>query len=142
MTKAATNAPPPELTQALTASPELAAAWDSLTPIGRRDFIAWIESAKQEETRLKRVAVACDKLARGERRPCCYSIMPLDFHLALKAAPDAKAQWSGLTPDERRDYLDWIESATDKAARSNRIEQACTMLAAGERRSCGRGAGS
>ena len=121
------------LRAALAAAPQAGAAWESLTPIGRRDFIAWIESAKKEETRLKRIAVACDKLARGERRPCCYSLMPLDFHNALKAAPEAKAQWSSLTPDERRDYIDWIESAEGKPARKERIGEACTVLAAQRR---------
>jgi uncharacterized protein YdeI (YjbR/CyaY-like superfamily) len=121
-----------ELTRALAADPALTAAWASLTPIGRRDFLAWIESAKQEQTQLKRVAVAIDKLARGERRPCCYSRIPLDVYSALKAAPAAQAQWKTLLPDAKRDCVDWIEATPDKAARRERIAAACARLAAGE----------
>jgi hypothetical protein len=36
-------------------------------------------------------------LAAGKRRPCCYSIVPLNLHKALVAAPKAKAQWHDLT---------------------------------------------
>jgi uncharacterized protein YdeI (YjbR/CyaY-like superfamily) len=123
---------PPALRAALAADPALAAAWHSLTHIGRRDFISWIESAKQEATREKRVAVAIDKLARGERRPCCYSRIPLDVYSALKADPAAQAQWKTLAPDEKRDLVDWIEAVADKAERAGRIAAACSRLAAGQ----------
>ena len=46
--------------------------WADITPAARRDWIHWITSAKREETRLKRVATACDMLAKGKRRPCCF----------------------------------------------------------------------
>lgn len=73
-------------------------------------------------------------LATGKRRPCCFSIVPLDLHLALKAKPKAKAQWSGLASGARRDFIDWIESAKQRETRSDRIDKTCTMLAAGKRR--------
>jgi uncharacterized protein YdeI (YjbR/CyaY-like superfamily) len=123
---------PAELTAALAASPAAAAQWDDLTPLARRDFITWIGKAKQEATRLKRVAVCIDKLERGERRPCCYNVVPLDLHNALKAAPAAKARWHGLSSDERRDWVDWVDAAEDKAQRTARVAQACSDLAAGQ----------
>ena len=43
-----------------------------ITAVARRDWIQWIESAKREETRLKRIETACDMLANGKRRPCCF----------------------------------------------------------------------
>ena len=41
-------------------------------PVARRDWIHWITSGKKAETRTKRIAVACDKLASGHRRACCF----------------------------------------------------------------------
>jgi uncharacterized protein YdeI (YjbR/CyaY-like superfamily) len=124
-------AEPPALAAALAASPAAAAQWETLTPIGRRDFVTWIEQAKQEATRLKRVGVCIDKLERGERRPCCYNVVPLDLHNALKAAPEAKAVWKGLSSDERRDWVDWVEASPDKAARQQRLSDACERMVAG-----------
>lgn len=125
---------PTDLRKALAAAPVAKAEWNDLTPIARRDFISWIDGAKQPETRRRRVERACDMLASGKRRPCCFSIVPLDLHLALKAAPKAKTQWSGLASTARRDFIDWIESAKQRETRSGRIDKACALLAAGKRR--------
>jgi uncharacterized protein YdeI (YjbR/CyaY-like superfamily) len=111
------------------------AKWSDLTPIARGDFITWIDSAKQPETRRRRIERACSMLVAGKRRPCCFSIVSLDLHNALKATPMAKAQWSGLTSIERRDFIRWMDSAKQKSeAHKLRIEKACSMLAAGKRR--------
>src|SRR5216117_1439296 len=125
---------PTDLRKALAATPMAMAQWRDLTPIARRDFISWIDSAKQSETRRRRIERACSMLAAGKRRPCCYSIVSLDLHLALKATPMAKAQWSDLTSTERRDYISWMDSAKEPAPHRRRIEKACVMLAAGKRR--------
>lgn len=47
--------------------------WESLTPIGRNEFICWIESAKQEQTRVKRITRAINELQEGKKRPCCWA---------------------------------------------------------------------
>src|SRR3984893_18172621 len=125
---------PTDLRKALAAAPKAKTQWRDLTPIARRDFISWIDSAKQPETRRRRIERACSMLAAGKRRPCCYSIVSLDLHLALKAAPMAKALWSDLTPIERRDFISWMDSAKEPEAHKRRIEKACAMLAAGKRR--------
>jgi hypothetical protein len=65
---------------------------------------------------------------------CCYSIVSLNLHQVLAATPMAKAQWSDLTPIERRDFISWMDSAKQPEAHKRRIEQACVMLAAGKRR--------
>ena len=59
--------PPPHLQGAQA----LSALWGAITPMARRDWILWIVSAKQEETRRRRIENACDMLASGKRRPCC-----------------------------------------------------------------------
>jgi len=64
---------PDDLQQALTsASSPVRATWDDITPRARRDWIHWITSARRAETRVKRIATACDMLAKGKRRPCCF----------------------------------------------------------------------
>jgi hypothetical protein len=63
---------PPDLRKALTAHPAVKAQWASLTPVARRDWIHWITSGKKAETRVKRIETACDMLASGKRRACCF----------------------------------------------------------------------
>src|SRR5438128_9012676 len=124
---------PTDLGKTLAAAPIAKTKWKDLTPIARRDFISWIDSAKQVETRKRRIEKACSMLAAGKRRPCCYSIVSFNLYTALNATPKAKTQWSGLTPIERRDFIAWMESAKAPEANRRRIEKACAMLAAGKR---------
>lgn len=64
---------PVDLRKALAAAPAKAReAWSDITPAARRDFIHWITSGKKAETRVKRIETACDMLAKGKRRPCCF----------------------------------------------------------------------
>src|SRR5258706_8323926 len=58
---------PADLRKALAAASQKArAVWSDITPVARRDWIQWIESAKRKETRLKRIESACDMLAKGK----------------------------------------------------------------------------
>src|SRR5881396_2804488 len=125
---------PTDLGKALAAAPKAKAQWGDLTLIARRDFITWIDSAKQLETRRRRIEKACSMLAAGKRRPCCYSIVSFNLYTALAATPMAKAQWSDLTPIERRDFISWMDSAKQPETHKRRIDKACSMLAAGKRR--------
>jgi len=125
---------PTDLRKALAAAPMAKPQWRDLTPIARRDFISWIDSAKQPETRRRRIEKACSMLAAGKRRPCCYSIVSFNLYTALAATPMAKAQWRDLTPIERRDFISWMDSAKQPERHRRRIEKACSMLAAGKRR--------
>ena len=125
---------PTDLRKALATAPVAKAKWSDLTPIARRDFVSWIDSVKQAETRRRRIGRACSMLADGKRRPCCYSIVSFNLYTALAATPKAKAQWSDLTPIERRDFISWMDSAKEREAHRRRIEKACAMLAAGKRR--------
>lgn len=63
---------PTDLRKALASNAAAKATWADITPLARRDWIAWITSGKKAETRVKRIAVACDKLASGSRRACCF----------------------------------------------------------------------
>lgn len=124
---------PSDLTKALVSTPGTMTLWKDLTPIARRDFITWIEGAKQPETRKRRIDITCSKLASGQRRPCCYAVVPMNFYKALGATPTAKAAWKQLTSTEKRDFVAWVEEGKDKETRGLRIEKACAMLSSGKR---------
>jgi hypothetical protein len=63
---------PMDLRKALAAAPLAQALWADITPIARRDWILWISTAKQPETRRRRIEKACAMLASGKRRVCCF----------------------------------------------------------------------
>ena len=64
---------PEDLRKALAAAdPKAREVWSDITPVARRDWIHWMTSAKQQETRTRRVANACSMLASGKRRACCF----------------------------------------------------------------------
>lgn len=63
---------PADLRQALAANAAAKATWKDITAVARRDWIHWITSGKKAETRVKRIDVAIDKLACGNRRACCF----------------------------------------------------------------------
>ena len=63
---------PMDLREALAAAPLALTGWEDITPLARRDWIFSISSAKQPETRRRRIEKACDMLACGKRRLCCF----------------------------------------------------------------------
>lgn len=63
---------PPDLRRALALHPQARVTWQGLTPAARRDWIHWITSGRKAETRPRRIAAACDMLAAGKRRVCCF----------------------------------------------------------------------
>lgn len=76
---------PPDFQQALAASPEAKRIWEATTTVARIDWIHWIESAKQAKTRQKRIKGACDMLASGKKRVCCFD--PSGFYSKALRAP-------------------------------------------------------
>lgn len=47
--------------------------WLDITPLARWEWIRWIRATKQPETRKRRIEIACSKLKKGDRRPCCFN---------------------------------------------------------------------
>ncbi|MGC1458361.1 MAG: YdeI/OmpD-associated family protein [Steroidobacteraceae bacterium] len=78
---------PADLRQALAAAPKALTVWSTLTPVARRDWIHWITSAKQPQTRARRIANACSMLAAGKRRVCCFDRS--GFYSKALSAPKA-----------------------------------------------------
>ncbi|MGN2243853.1 YdeI/OmpD-associated family protein [Frateuria sp. GZRR33] len=77
---------PPDLRKALDDAPGARATWEGTTTLARVDWIHWLTSAKQSATRTKRVADACDMLASGKRRVCCFD--PSGYYSKAFAAPE------------------------------------------------------
>ncbi len=76
---------PTDLAVALAAAPEARRIWDAITTIARLDWIHWIVTAKQTKTREKRIRDACDMLANGKTRVCCFD--PSGFYSKAFKAP-------------------------------------------------------
>ena len=53
---------PPDLASALSAEPDLQAAFDRLSHTNRKEYAEWIAGAKREETRSRRLAETLDRL--------------------------------------------------------------------------------
>lgn len=125
---------PHDLEKSLSSKPKAKAIWATLTPLAQRDFVRWVEGTKNPMTRKSRIERTNSMLISGKRRPCCYSVIPLDFYKALSDSSKAKVFWKVLTPDEKRDFADWVDKAKDKNEKGNRIAKACMLLANGKKR--------
>lgn len=62
---------PQDIAEALS-SHHLEDIWESITTKARWEWIRWIRSTNNPETRAKRILVACSKLESGMKRPCCF----------------------------------------------------------------------
>ncbi len=63
---------PADLRNELIAHPTALEAWKDITPLARNEFICWVEDAKQEKTRERRIRRTREELEDGMRRPCCW----------------------------------------------------------------------
>jgi uncharacterized protein YdeI (YjbR/CyaY-like superfamily) len=63
---------PSDLREALRSNATALDAWNDITPLARNEFICWVESAKQETTRARRIRRTQEELEAGQRRPCCW----------------------------------------------------------------------
>ncbi|MFD1700086.1 YdeI/OmpD-associated family protein [Halopseudomonas phragmitis] len=63
---------PQDFVEALSKNKKIIELWESLTPIARNEFICWVEDAKQEKTRVKRIDRAIEELLEGKKQPCCW----------------------------------------------------------------------
>jgi len=79
---------PSDLQDALLSAPDARTTWDDTTTIARLDWIHWITSAKQPKTRTKRIVDACNMLASGKRRVCCFD--PSGYYSKTFSAPEAE----------------------------------------------------
>ena len=66
------HALPADMRLALLANPPALALWNDITPLARNEFICWVEDAKQDKTRERRIRRTQEELQDGLRRPCCW----------------------------------------------------------------------
>jgi len=63
---------PADLEQGLRHSEVATHAWGDITPLARNEFICWVEDAKRDATRERRIRRTVEELEDGMRRPCCW----------------------------------------------------------------------
>lgn len=63
---------PADMRKVLSSSPKVHAAWESLTPLARNEWICWVTSVKKAETRKEHLQRVRAELLEGVRRPCCW----------------------------------------------------------------------
>jgi uncharacterized protein YdeI (YjbR/CyaY-like superfamily) len=63
---------PTDLRAALLANATALERWNDITPLARNEFICWVEDAKKDETRQRRIRRTQEELEDGMRRPCCW----------------------------------------------------------------------
>ncbi|MCF7865002.1 MAG: YdeI/OmpD-associated family protein [Candidatus Pacebacteria bacterium] len=64
---------PRDMQDVLVFSKKLIDTWEDITPLARNEWICWVESAKKEDTRSRRIRIMSENLAAGKRRPCCWA---------------------------------------------------------------------
>ena len=64
---------PADLAQALASDPQVRAIWLDITPLSRWDWIRWIGSTRNRDTRAIRIEKTLSKLRSGKRAACCFS---------------------------------------------------------------------
>jgi uncharacterized protein YdeI (YjbR/CyaY-like superfamily) len=62
---------PADLRTALIGNDTALAAWKDIAPLARNEFTCWVEDAKQEVSRQRRVR-RTQELEQGQRRLCCW----------------------------------------------------------------------
>lgn len=62
-----------DLRCAIEGDPALLTLWQKLTPLGRNEFICWVDDAKQAATRARRIQRTGEELLEGKKRPCCWA---------------------------------------------------------------------
>ena len=76
---------PADFAKALTKNLKAKSVWNATTAIAQVDWIHWIESGKLAKTRDERIGKACDMLASGKKRVCCFD--PSGFYSKSLSAP-------------------------------------------------------
>jgi hypothetical protein len=62
-----------DLRAVIEADPKVLELWEKLTPLGRNEFICWVDDAKQAATRQRRIKRTVEELLEGKKRPCCWA---------------------------------------------------------------------
>ena len=64
---------PADWAKALASDPQTRALWRDITPLARWDWIRWIGSTRNRDTRAIRIEKTLSKLRSGKRAACCFN---------------------------------------------------------------------
>jgi hypothetical protein len=64
---------PADVQKQIVMSEDTKPLWDRVTPMARWEWLRWINSTANPDTRQKRIEVSRSKLLNGMRRPCCFN---------------------------------------------------------------------
>ena len=64
---------PADLAEALASDPQVRRLWMDITPVARWDWIRWIGSTRNPDTRSIRIEKTLSKLRSGKRAACCFN---------------------------------------------------------------------
>jgi uncharacterized protein YdeI (YjbR/CyaY-like superfamily) len=109
-----------------------ARAWQyfkQLAPSYRQGYIGWIESAKREETKEKRLHEVVRRLGLANKL-ASTSAIPSYIEKQLKTDARAWQYFERLAPSYRRAYIQWIESAERQETKEKRLRESVKLLAA------------
>jgi hypothetical protein len=66
---------PKDIADALSAAPDkVKTKWHDITPMARWEWIRWVNSTANDETRAIRIEKTISKLNGKHRRPCCFNL--------------------------------------------------------------------
>ena len=132
---------PVDLRKALIANATALDAWKDITPLARNEFICWVEDAKQETTRERRIRRTQEELEEGQRRPCCWPgckhrerngregvsegtltprpLGPQEIHgrnlKQTKTSGPARVFVGGIAPRRSRNAREWLGATATRA---------------------------
>lgn len=64
---------PSDLLNALIVNPNSLTRWESLTSLARNEWTCWVITVKKDITRKMHIERVIKELAKGKKRPCCWS---------------------------------------------------------------------
>ena len=126
------SAIPPYIEKQIKSDPNAWRQFERLAPSYRVGYIRWIESAKRQETKRKRLSEVVRRLTTAQRLQSASEI-PGYIETQFKTNARAWQYFEKLAPSYQCTYIRWIESAQRQETKEKRLREAVRLLAAGKK---------